>query len=82
MNVVKTTMLDTSHRCDRCGSQAYVLAVLDLTPAKQAAGAGDELYFCSHHWRAVELNLAPQCGLIVDETDRLTEHVKDDQHVN
>jgi hypothetical protein len=75
-------MLDCSHRCDRCGSQAYVLAVLDLTPAKQAAGAGDELYFCCHHWRAVELNLAPQCGLIVDETDRLTVHVTDDGHIN
>lgn len=75
-------MLDCSHRCDRCGSQAYVLAVLDLTPAKQAAGAGDELYFCAHHWRGVELNLAPQCGLIVDETDRLTVHVTDDGHIN
>ncbi|KQQ98219.1 hypothetical protein ASF74_14855 [Arthrobacter sp. Leaf145] len=75
-------MLDTSHRCDRCGSQAYVLAVLDLTPEKQKAGTPDELYFCAHHYRDVEMSLAPQCGLIVDETDRLLQHVTDDKHVS
>lgn len=75
---VHTEMLDCTNRCDRCGSQAYVLAVLNLTPAKQAKRQGDELYFCRHHWLAAETALEPLCGLIVDETHRLFEHVKDD----
>lgn len=79
---VFTNLLDASHRCDRCGGQAYVLAVLDLTPAQHKAGAGDELYFCRHHWLIAEPKLEPMCGLIVDETHRLFEHVTDDGHIN
>ncbi|MCX8455339.1 DUF7455 domain-containing protein [Paenarthrobacter ureafaciens] len=73
---VVTEMLDCSNRCDRCSSQAYVLAVLDLTPAQQAAGQGDELYLCRHHWLQHEAALEPLCGLIVDETHRLFEHIE------
>lgn len=73
---VVTEMLDCSNRCDRCSSQAYVLAVLDLTPAQQAAGQGDELYFCRHHFIEHEAALEPLCGLIVDETHRLFKHIE------
>ena len=52
-------------RCDRCGAQAYVRAVL--------ATSGGELLFCGHHARAVEPTLRPQTVEWQDETNRLHE---------
>lgn len=37
-----TTQLDTTHRCDRCGAQAYVELILD--------GSMGILMFCGSHW--------------------------------
>lgn len=54
--------LSRSDRCDRCGAQAYVRAVLT---------GGGELLFCGHHARAVEEALRPQTSLWQDETQRL-----------
>src|SRR5690625_5812792 len=42
--------LNAADRCDRCGAQAYVRAVLP---------SGGQLYFCAHHARQVEDNLRP-----------------------
>jgi YHS domain-containing protein len=68
-DVVQTmNMLDSRYRCDRCGSQAYVLAVLNI------ASDADELYFCNHHWHELQPALEPLCGMIVDETSRLQEN--------
>lgn len=50
-------------RCDRCGAQAYVRAVL--------AGGGD-LLFCAHHGRKFSGPLRANGADIYDETDRLT----------
>lgn len=52
-------------RCDRCGAQAYVRAVLQ--------SSGGELLFCGHHARAVEANLKPLTSEWQDETERLRE---------
>lgn len=74
---MSASMFDCSHRCDRCNSQAYVLTVLDFDTA---LGKPDELYWCRHHWIQHQPALEPLCGLIVDETERLFEHVQDDGH--
>lgn len=49
-------------RCDRCGAQAYVRAVL---------GSGSDLLFCAHHWRENEAGLRDAAAEIHDESDRL-----------
>ena len=51
--------LTAADRCDRCGAQAYVRAVLK-------AGSLD---FCQHHWREHGDALG-EC-VVVDETERL-----------
>ncbi|MBG6224755.1 ribosomal protein L37E [Arthrobacter sp. CAN_A2] len=60
---VATRELTALDRCDRCGAQAYVRAVLQ--------SSGGELLFCGHHARAVEANLKPLTSEWQDETERL-----------
>lgn len=62
--------LNALDRCDRCGAQAYVRAVL--------ASTGGELLFCAHHSRDVEQKLRPQTSLWQDESSRLYEKSKVD----
>lgn len=62
---VATRELTALDRCDRCGAQAYVRAVLQTS--------GGELLFCGHHARAVESNLKPLTSEWQDETQRLHE---------
>jgi hypothetical protein len=59
-----TKPLTPVDRCDRCGAQAYVRAVL--------AGGGD-LLFCAHHGRKFSEALRSTGADIQDETDRLLE---------
>lgn len=59
-----TKPLTAQDRCDRCGAQAYVRAVL--------AGGGD-LLFCAHHGRKYSPSLRASGADIYDETDRLHE---------
>ncbi|GAA0586402.1 DUF7455 domain-containing protein [Actinomadura livida] len=59
-----TKPLTVADRCDRCGAQAYVRAVL--------VGGGD-LLFCAHHGRKYAEALRSNGADIQDETDRLTE---------
>lgn len=59
-----TKPLTAADRCDRCGAQAYVRAVL--------AGGG-ELLFCAHHGRKYGESLRAAGAEIHDETDRLLE---------
>jgi hypothetical protein len=49
-------------RCDRCGAQAYVWALLP---------SGLELLFCAHHNRQHSPALTKVAVGILDETDRL-----------
>jgi hypothetical protein len=59
-----TKPLSVADRCDRCGAQAYVRAVL--------VGGGD-LLFCAHHGRKYAEALRANGADIQDETDRLNE---------
>lgn len=62
MNTTTAPTLDSTHRCDRCGAQAYVHARFN----------GGELYFCAHHARTHRDKLSGVEGIeIHDETDRL-----------
>jgi len=70
--------LNASHRCDRCGSRAYVATILRDS---EKLTAGGELLWCNHHWRQHADALMPYLSALVDETSQLTMHVKDDGHV-
>lgn len=54
--------LTAQDRCDRCGAQAYLRAVMP--------GGGD-LLFCRHHARAHGEKLHQVAVTVTDETDRL-----------
>lgn len=53
--------LKASDRCDSCGAQAYVSALIH----------GSELLFCGHHYTAAEAKLAQIEATIVDERYKL-----------
>jgi hypothetical protein len=69
--------LNSSDRCDSCGSQAYV----------QALGTAGDLLFCAHHYQGILDNEKAQEAMtqfayqIVDERDRLIENkLKDEDY--
>lgn len=62
--VLDSTPLNALDRCDRCGAQAYVRAVM---------ANGFELLFCGHHAKKYQDGLANAATRIQDETDRLNE---------
>lgn len=51
-------------RCDRCGAQAYVRAVL---------GSGSELLFCAHHWHENADAVREVADEVYDELNRLVD---------
>ncbi len=57
-----TDSLTALDRCDRCGAQAYVRAMLT---------SGGELLFCAHHGRTHETKLREVAAAITDERERL-----------
>lgn len=58
-----TSPIKATDRCDSCGAQAYIRAVLP----------DGELLFCGHHGRKFEAKLRPMTVEWHDETSRLTE---------
>lgn len=68
-------ILNASHRCDRCGSRAYVVTVLART---RKLPYGGELLWCQHHFRKYAEAITPLLSAIVDETAQLTRHATDD----
>ena len=62
--VLDTTPLNALDRCDRCGAQAYVRAVMANV---------FELLFCGHHAKKYQEGLANVATRIQDETERITE---------
>ncbi|MFM8937706.1 MAG: hypothetical protein ACKOF0_01660 [Actinomycetota bacterium] len=62
--VLDSTPLNALDRCDRCGAQAYVRAVMEN---------GFELLFCGHHAKKYQEGLSNVASRIQDETDRITE---------
>jgi hypothetical protein len=61
--VLESTPLNALDRCDRCGAQAYVRAVMDN---------GFELLFCGHHAKKYQEGLSGVAARIQDETDRIS----------
>ena len=53
-------ILTATHRCDRCGAQAYVQAMLEAGP----------LLLCAHHARVHGTKLRTVAIDYLDETDR------------
>ena len=60
----ESTPLNALDRCDRCGAQAYVRAIM---------ANGFELLFCGHHAKQYQEKLASTATRIQDETERITE---------
>ena len=71
--------LHHGHRCDRCGSRAYVHVIIEYR-ALNTTGHHDagELYFCRHHWNAASpsLKASGQIRHLIDDTRFLTEHIQ------
>ena len=62
--VLDSTPLNALDRCDRCGAQAYVRAVM---------ANGFELLFCGHHAKKYQEGLTSTAARIDDETSKLIE---------
>jgi hypothetical protein len=62
--LLESVPLNALDRCDRCGAQAYVRAVL-LN--------GGELMFCAHHGKEYAEKLKPIAAKIHDESEKLIE---------
>lgn len=54
--------LNSSHRCDGCGAQAYVEVILNR---------GGLLLFCGHHWKAARPAINKYIDTIHNELKRL-----------
>lgn len=74
-----TNVLNASHRCDRCGSRAYVVHVLRRSSLLPDGG---ELLFCNHHARKHAAGIAPYIAQTIDESEQLTEHIRDTGHIS
>ena len=62
--ILESTPLNALDRCDRCGAQAYVRAVLQN---------GGVLMFCAHHGKEYAEKLKAMAAAIHDESQRLVE---------
>lgn len=62
--LLESVPLNALDRCDRCGAQAYVRAVL-LN--------GGELMFCAHHGKEYAEKLKTVAAKIQDESEKLIE---------
>ena len=62
--MLESVPLNALDRCDRCGAQAYVRAVL-LN--------GGELMFCAHHGKEYAEKLKSVAATIIDESEKLVE---------
>ena len=62
--MLESVPLNALDRCDRCGAQAYVRAVL-LN--------GGELMFCAHHGKEYAVKLKSVAATIIDESEKLVE---------
>ena len=62
--LLESVPLNALDRCDRCGAQAYVRAVLL---------AGGELMFCAHHGKEYAEKLKTVAARIQDESAKLVD---------
>lgn len=61
---MEATPLNSTDRCDRCGAQAYVRALLI---------SGGELTFCAHHGKSYAEGLKTVAARIQDESVKLAD---------
>ena len=61
---MEQTPLNSLDRCDRCGAQAYVRAILI---------SGGQLLFCAHHAKSYAEGLKPVVATIQDESAKLAQ---------
>jgi hypothetical protein len=60
--------LDTSNRCDGCGTQAYVSVLLP---------SGTELLFCGNHWDRNKHILDVETNVVdTSELEKMREQIK------
>jgi len=74
---VQAPILNAHHRCDRCGSRAYVVTVLKWSPTLRQGG---ELLWCAHHAKKYLPAMEHLISVLIDERYTLTKHVQDDGH--
>jgi hypothetical protein len=72
---VLAPILNAAHRCDRCGSRAYVVTVLRWSATLRNGG---ELLWCSHHFQQHATALGTLTSVLIDERAQLTKHATDD----
>ena len=68
-------VLNAAHRCDACGSRAYVYLVLKVT---ERLPDGGSLLLCAHHARQHWPKVKHLVWMFIDESAHLLEEVKDD----
>ncbi len=62
----RTNTLNAANRCDHCGSQAYVSALLKT----------GILEFCGHCWNSYKAGIEPIAEVVLDERWKLTDTAK------
>lgn len=75
--------LNALHRCDACGSRAYVHVIIDTDINDAGYRNTGELFWCCHHAKEHMPIIRARCNIrhYLDETRFLAEHVKDDHWV-
>lgn len=69
--------LHHGHRCDRCGSRAYVHVIIETGVNPAGYQDDGELFFCAHHAREHLPIIKARCNVLhlLDETRFLAEHI-------
>jgi hypothetical protein len=75
-NLLEERLLDRSNdRCDRCGAEAFFLAVKQMAPNGEPEGKPTrfELLFCGHHGKEKTAWLHEHGFTTHDQTERINE---------
>lgn len=72
--------LHHGHRCDSCGSRAYVHVILETNVDDNGYVGTGQLFFCAHHANEHMPVMRLRSNIVhyIDETRFLAVHVKDD----
>ena len=75
--------LNSKHRCDSCGSRAYVHVIIETGVNHAGYQDSGELLWCVHHAKEHLPVMKARTNILhlIDETRFITEHVKDDHWV-
>lgn len=69
--------LNALHRCDACGSRAYVHVIIETGLNDAGYPDSGELFFCAHHSREHMPVIKARCNVLhlLDETRFLQQHI-------